>query len=97
VTPYEIEGLFAADLAFLQDFYGVINFGNQEEYEALLAAQAELGPPPGVQAEAAPAGGSEAPADGGAEASEVPSAPQVVSGRTYQPSRHGEDNPAPGQ
>ena len=40
VTPHEIEGLFAADLAFLQDFYGVINFGNQEEYEALLAAQA---------------------------------------------------------
>ena len=29
VTPHEIEGLFAADLAFLQDFYGVINFGNQ--------------------------------------------------------------------
>src|SRR3954471_23095004 len=29
VTPHEIEGLFAVDLAFLQDFYGVINFGNQ--------------------------------------------------------------------
>ena len=40
VTAHEIEGLFAADLAFLQDFYGVINFGNQAEYEALLAAQA---------------------------------------------------------
>ena len=40
VTPHEIEGLFAADLAFLQDFYGVINFGNQQEYEELLAAQA---------------------------------------------------------
>jgi len=39
VTPHEIEGLFAADLAFLQDFYGVINFGDQQEYEALLAAQ----------------------------------------------------------
>ena len=39
VTPHEIEGLFAADLAFLQDFYGVINFGNQQEYEELLAAQ----------------------------------------------------------
>ena len=44
VTPHEIEGLFAADLAFLQDFYGVINFGNQEEYEALLAAQAASPP-----------------------------------------------------
>jgi hypothetical protein len=44
VTPHEIEGLFAADLAFLQDFYGVINFGNQEEYDALLAAQAASAP-----------------------------------------------------
>lgn len=39
VTSFEIEGLFAVDLAFLQDFYGVINFGSQEEYDALLAAQ----------------------------------------------------------
>jgi hypothetical protein len=39
VSSHEIEGLFAVDLAFLQDFYGVINFGSQEEYEALLAAQ----------------------------------------------------------
>jgi len=44
ITTHEIESLFAIDLAFLQDFYGVINFGNQEEYEALLRAQAE-GPP----------------------------------------------------
>jgi len=50
VTPHEIEGLFAADLAFLQDFYGVINFGNQQEYEALLAAQAEAAPLIGVPA-----------------------------------------------
>ncbi len=41
ITSSEIEELFAADLAFLQDFYGVINFGTQEEYEALLAAQAQ--------------------------------------------------------
>lgn len=46
VTSNEIEGLFAADLAFLQDFYGVINFGDQEEYEALLRAQAATAPPP---------------------------------------------------
>jgi len=51
ITPTEIEGLFAADLAFLQDFYGVINFGTQEEYEALLAAQA--GAPPAVGVDAA--------------------------------------------
>jgi hypothetical protein len=46
VTPHEIEGLFTADMAFLQDFYGVINFGNQEEYEALLAEQQQAPPPP---------------------------------------------------
>ncbi len=43
VTPHEIEGLFAADLAYLQDFYGVINFGSEEDIAALLAAQAEQG------------------------------------------------------
>jgi hypothetical protein len=41
VTTHEIEGLFAVDLAYLQDFYGVINFGTQEEYEALVQAQPE--------------------------------------------------------
>jgi hypothetical protein len=41
VTPHEIEGLFAADLAYLQDFYGVINFGTQAEIDALMAAQQE--------------------------------------------------------
>src|SRR3954469_15906562 len=39
VTPHEIEDLFAADLAYLQDFYGVINFGTPQDIEALLAAQ----------------------------------------------------------
>ncbi|MEO9009464.1 MAG: hypothetical protein ABI382_03630 [Nakamurella sp.] len=42
ITANEIEGLFAVDLAFLQDFYGVINFGSQQEYEALLAAQGAI-------------------------------------------------------
>jgi hypothetical protein len=54
VTPHEIEDLFAADLAFLQDFYGVINFGNQQEYEELLAAQ-EAAPPPIVPGTSRPA------------------------------------------
>lgn len=40
VNSHVIEGLFAVDLAFLQDFYGVINFGSQEEYDALVNAQA---------------------------------------------------------
>lgn len=40
ITTRDIEGLFAVDLAYLQDFYGVINFGDQAEFEALVAAQA---------------------------------------------------------
>jgi len=68
ITANEIEGLFAVDLAFLQDFYGVINFGSQEEYEELLAAQAADGSAAvSTPAEDAPAdsevGGDDAPAD----------------------------------
>lgn len=36
VTPRDIEGLFAADLAYLQDFYSVVNFGTDEEIDALV-------------------------------------------------------------
>ena len=36
VTPREIENLFAADLAFLQDLYGVINFGSPADVRAFL-------------------------------------------------------------
>ena len=35
VTAREVEGLFAADLAFLQDLYGIINFGDPADVEAL--------------------------------------------------------------
>ena len=42
VTAHEIEGLFAADLAYLQDFYGVINFGTPTDIEAMLEAQVEM-------------------------------------------------------
>jgi hypothetical protein len=34
----EVEGLFAADLAFLQDLYGIINFGDQADVDALQAS-----------------------------------------------------------
>jgi hypothetical protein len=44
VTLNEIEGLFAADLAFLQDFYSVVNFGDQEEFEALLSSAGRARP-----------------------------------------------------
>ena len=69
ITSHDIGGLFAVDLAFLQDFYGVINFGNQEEYDALMRAQEEsdlLGAPSSTPAPAAdPAvvpGAADAPA-----------------------------------
>ena len=39
VTPKEIEGLFAADLAYLQDFYGVVNFGSEADVAELMRAQ----------------------------------------------------------
>ena len=55
VTPHEIEGLFAADLAYLQDFYGVINFGSQEEFDEFVAAQQGAGPLPGSEPDPAPA------------------------------------------
>ncbi len=44
VTTRTIEGLFAADLAYLQDFYGVVNFGDAEMLAA-LEAQGEGGGP----------------------------------------------------
>jgi hypothetical protein len=81
VTPHEIEGLFAADLAFLQDFYGVINFGSQEEYHALLAAQQSSSPPPTpLDPETAPT------ATAGPGSTQLPTAaPSDVSVDTSQP------------
>jgi hypothetical protein len=37
VTPREIERLFAADLAYLQDLYGAINFGTPDEIDDVVA------------------------------------------------------------
>src|SRR5262245_16456811 len=69
----EIENLFAADLAFLQDLYGIINFGSPADVEALqraatppaAPAQAPEPAPVAVAAEPAPS-----PADEAAEAVE---------------------------
>jgi hypothetical protein len=81
VTPHEIEGLFAVDLAFLQDFYGVINFGSQEEYDALVNAQQStplLGStapsPEPASTPAAPAGEASEPTE--KEAGDEPPAPR---------------------
>jgi hypothetical protein len=85
VTPHEIEGLFAADLAYLQDFYGIINFGTQDEYEAFVTAHAPdlVSSEARVSAEAAPVVEAE-PASSPTEAAasaETESAPD-----TFRPS-----------
>lgn len=44
LSPRDVEGLFAADLAYLQDVYAAINFGTEQEIERVLAGPAT--PPP---------------------------------------------------
>src|SRR4051794_7758969 len=53
VTPHEVEGLFAADLAFLQDLYGIVNFGDPADavqlQESVLPRERDqpaVAPPP---------------------------------------------------
>lgn len=38
IMPTDVENLFAADLAFLQDLYGIINFGDPDDVAALQAS-----------------------------------------------------------
>lgn len=82
VTSHDIEGLFAVDLAFLQDFYGVINFGSQEEYEALVDAQASSS----LLGVDAPSASASAPAAEAARAAgEEPSEPAEASAPAPRP------------
>src|SRR5579875_2011067 len=81
VTRHEIEGLFAADLAYLQDFYGVINFGSEEDIEALLEAQEERSAPP------APAPAAQGP-------SEMPQAATAPASNGSEGSGSGDERPA---
>ncbi|MBT5140230.1 MAG: hypothetical protein HOM37_14365 [Acidimicrobiaceae bacterium] len=55
-TPRHVEALFAADLAYLQDLYGIVNFGDPSEIEALRAATAaeRVAPEPASPAAAEP-------------------------------------------
>ena len=41
ITVEHVESLFAADLAFLQDLYGIINFGDPADVAALQATVVE--------------------------------------------------------
>lgn len=52
INPKVIEGLFASDIAYLQDLYGVINFGDPET----LTNLEEQHPFERAQIEEAPAG-----------------------------------------
>lgn len=81
VTTYEIENLFAADLAYLQDFYGVINFGTPEEIDALLTAQDEA------------AAAERAAAERAASALDAQAVPEAPAGAGYG----GPVSPAPEQ
>ncbi|MEX2627146.1 MAG: hypothetical protein WD225_09685, partial [Ilumatobacteraceae bacterium] len=38
LTPTDVERFFAADLAFLQDLYGIVNFGDPADVDALQAS-----------------------------------------------------------
>jgi hypothetical protein len=40
ITPEVVEGMFAADLEFLQELYGAVNFGTDEEVAELLSGAA---------------------------------------------------------
>jgi hypothetical protein len=39
ISPEVVESLFAVDLAFLQDLYGVANFGSEDEINELVERQ----------------------------------------------------------
>lgn len=78
VTVHEVEGLFAADLAYLQDFYGVINFGSDADIEALLAAQGAgqgQGATPGAGAPPSPPTHEVAAAEGASPPAAADAAP----------------------
>lgn len=53
VTVADVEGLFAADLAFLQDLYGIINFGDPADVARLQQSVLRDEPAPAVVSAAA--------------------------------------------
>ena len=55
VTVRDVENLFAADLAFLQDLYGIINFGDPAEVDALQRSVLRYDDAASAPAPAAPA------------------------------------------
>lgn len=53
VNTWTIEGLFAADMAYLQDLYGIVNFGDPDMIATLDGDRSE--PPAPTSEEPAPA------------------------------------------
>ena len=97
ITSHEIEGLFAIDLAFLQDFYGVINFGNQEEYEQLLRAQSEGPPLLGQARPVAPASPASSASSAGSHASHASHALHASHASHADPTGFDDDDPLDGE
>lgn len=60
VSTWTIEGLFAADMAYLQDLYGIVNFGDPEMISTLGGDRSE----PPAPTSAAPAEPESAPPAG---------------------------------
>jgi hypothetical protein len=87
IATATIEGLFAVDLAFLQDFYGVINFGTQEEFDALMAAQREQRLVGDVKPAPAPAPPVQAPAPAPAAPSAGDASDESDDGADFAPAR----------
>lgn len=79
VGPAEVEQLFAADLAFLQDLYGIINFGDPADVAALQATvAADVTPEPIPEPVAAADGPDD---DGGSAAADPDPAPSPARAR----------------
>ncbi len=53
ISTWTIEGLFAADMAYLQDLYGIVNFGDAEMIAALDGDRSEPPAPASAAPEAA--------------------------------------------
>ena len=84
LTPRDVEGMFAADLAYLQDVYGAINYGSEAEIARLTAVDGRDGGPAPLTAQSA-ATASGAVADGEPAPDDEPTleavAPAPVPGR----------------
>lgn len=83
----EVEGLFAADLAFLQDLYGIINFGDQDDVAALQASVLPASDPASELASGPPPEPEDAPQDAPAAGTTGDGVPADDAVRDLEPAR----------